>query len=178
MTTKQQERETLAKIEKILQGVDPESYIGAAFAGCIDLAKSNIDNDFLESWPERCERLSNSRDELSKSRSKAYDDMDEQEKRWSKQFEKLAEEKKQLDADLKASIKKQLPADLYRDLWLAISDMEADATAAILATSGTLAQLADCPNDIAVKHGLSALAKATGHRDKAADLLARLEKYE
>lgn len=178
MTTKQQERETLAKIEKILATVDPESYIGAAFAGCIDLAKSNIDNDFLESWPERYERISNSRDELSKSRSKAYDDMEEQEKRWAKQFEKLQAEKQQLDADLKAAIKKQIPADLFRDIWLSIDSQKIEAEAQVMRTADLLAKLADSPKDIAVAAALKQLQMATNTRDAAESLLERLEKYE
>lgn len=178
MTTKQQERETLAKIEKILKTVDPESYVGAAFAGCVDLARSNIDNDFLESWPERCERLSNSRDEISKARARDLEALEDQEKRWQKLFDKQEAEKKQLDADLKAAIQKQIPADLFRDLWLMAEGRRCTAENEIEQEAELLARFADCPQDIAVGVSLKRLAAAKARRDEAAAILERLEKYE
>ena len=50
MKTKEQEREAVNQIEKILSGMDSDSYVTAAFDGCCDLARRNIDCDFLESW--------------------------------------------------------------------------------------------------------------------------------
>ena len=167
MTTKQQEREILAKIEKLIKSAGEDSYIGAAFTGCVDLARDNIENDFCQNFPDRLDRLEHDNGVLSK----AVNNMNEE-------IKILRADKDQLDADVKAAIQKQIPADLYRDLWLMIEEEERRATENILAMSNTLAGLANSPNDIAVKHGLSALAKATGRRDRAADLLARLEKYE
>ena len=43
--TKQQERDTLEKIRKMVEQLDPDSYLAAAFEGCFDLAADNIDND-------------------------------------------------------------------------------------------------------------------------------------
>ena len=178
MTTKQQERETLAKIEKILQTVDPESYVGAAFAGCVDLARSNIDNDFLESWPERYERISNSRDEANAVRIRAQEALEDNTNRWQKLFDKQEEEKKQLDADLKAAIQKQIPADLFRDLWLMVEGRRCTAEKEIEQEAELLARFADCPKDIAVGVSLKRLAAAKARRDEAAAILERLEKYE
>lgn len=55
MTTKAQDRETLAKIEKLLKDQEPDGYIMTAFAGCIEDARVNIENDFANSWKERAE---------------------------------------------------------------------------------------------------------------------------
>lgn len=52
--TNAEEREALAKIQKILEGFDPEdTYIGKAFEGCVEQARANIVNDRLESWKGR-----------------------------------------------------------------------------------------------------------------------------
>lgn len=54
--TKEQEREALKKIADIIQGLGPDSYLSSAFDGCIELAESNIDNDFMESFKDKAER--------------------------------------------------------------------------------------------------------------------------
>ncbi len=45
MSTKDQERAALAKIKAILDTLDDDSYVQAAFAGCIKLAEENIANN-------------------------------------------------------------------------------------------------------------------------------------
>lgn len=52
MMTKDEERNLLAKIEKLLNTAGPDGYVAAAFRGCVDLAKSNIENDFCQSLEE------------------------------------------------------------------------------------------------------------------------------
>ena len=58
MPTKEQEKQALAKIEKILAslGNDPaNSYVCRAFAGCVEDARENIENDFANSQKERAD---------------------------------------------------------------------------------------------------------------------------
>lgn len=43
--TKQQERDTLEKIQKMVEMLGPDSYLATAFDGCFDLAAENIEND-------------------------------------------------------------------------------------------------------------------------------------
>ena len=50
--TKQQERDTLEKIRKMVEQLGPDSYLAAAFEGCFDLAADNIDNDWACSMAE------------------------------------------------------------------------------------------------------------------------------
>ena len=45
MTTKQQERDALAKIRKIVTDLGEDSYIGTAFKGCSENAETNIEWD-------------------------------------------------------------------------------------------------------------------------------------
>lgn len=57
MATKAEERQALAKIAKIIEGVGgADSYIGMAMEGCIEMAEENITNDFADSYKGRWER--------------------------------------------------------------------------------------------------------------------------
>ena len=53
--TKEQEREALAKIVKIIEGLGPGSYVGIAFEGCFKDAEDNIENDFGCSMKQKLE---------------------------------------------------------------------------------------------------------------------------
>ena len=54
--TKQQERDTLEKIQKMVEQLGPDSYLAAAFEGCFDLAAENISNDWACSMADRVRR--------------------------------------------------------------------------------------------------------------------------
>ena len=46
IATKEQERNTLAKIKKMVAELGENSYLASAFTGAFELAEQNIDNDF------------------------------------------------------------------------------------------------------------------------------------
>ncbi len=54
--TKQQERDALEKIQKIVEQLGPNSYLATAFEGCFDLAAENIENDWACSMADRVRR--------------------------------------------------------------------------------------------------------------------------
>lgn len=54
--TKQQERDTLEKIRKMVEQLGPDSYLATAFEGCFDLAAENIENDWACSMADRVRR--------------------------------------------------------------------------------------------------------------------------
>lgn len=54
--TKQQERDALEKIRKIVEQLGPDSYLATAFEGCFDLAAENIENDWACSMADRVRR--------------------------------------------------------------------------------------------------------------------------
>lgn len=55
IATKEQERNALGKIKKIVEGLGNDSYVGTAFDGCIDIATQNIENDFMCSMKQRAD---------------------------------------------------------------------------------------------------------------------------
>lgn len=53
--TKQQERDTLEVIRKMVAELGPDSYIATAFEGCFEIAEQNIEYDFADSMAGRLE---------------------------------------------------------------------------------------------------------------------------
>ena len=51
--TKQQEREALDKIRKLVEQLGPDSYLATTFEGCFQLAAESIDNDWACSMADR-----------------------------------------------------------------------------------------------------------------------------
>lgn len=165
MMTKAQEREALQRIRNIIADAGPDSYIGMAFAGCCEIAADNIENDFGNSLKDELERVKRSRDELAEAR-----------RRSDEHAEALAARLEAARAELAQRQAAQIPADLYKRLWLAVETQRAAADREITESAETMARFADAPHDIAVGVCLKRIAKAKRDRDEAAALLADLEK--
>lgn len=65
ITTKETEANTLQKIRRMVADLGENSYVGAAFDGCFDLAEENIHNDWCLSWKEKYDSLQKDMDELT-----------------------------------------------------------------------------------------------------------------
>ncbi len=63
--TKEQERNALEKIKKIVSDLGEISYLKTAFDGCFEIAESNIDNDFGESLKDNLEFAEKKIEQLS-----------------------------------------------------------------------------------------------------------------
>lgn len=109
--TNTEEREALQKIKEILEDFDPEeTYVGRAFDGCVELAKENIDNDWLYSWKGRyldeqlknC-RLSDRLDDLSRQlnyKDDAIARLEDVKNQLNKEFEEVKAAHAKLDFKL------------------------------------------------------------------------------
>ena len=72
--TKQQERDTLEKIRKMVEQLGPDSYLATAFEGCFDLAAENIDNDWACFMADRARNAEKRVAELEDKLSEAVKD--------------------------------------------------------------------------------------------------------
>ena len=72
--TKQQERDTLEKIRKMVEQLGPDSYLATTFEGCFDLAAENIDNDWACSMADRARNAEKRVAELEDKLSEAVKD--------------------------------------------------------------------------------------------------------
>lgn len=89
--TKQQERDTLEKIRKMVEQLGPDSYLATAFEGCFDLAAENIDNDWACSMADRARHAEKRAEEAEKKRVEA-------ELGYNRLVDKLAEAEKDYEA--------------------------------------------------------------------------------
>lgn len=68
--TKQQERDTLETIKKMVAELGPQSYLATAFEGVFQDAESNIENDFGDSmqrrWERAVEKISAAQEEINR----------------------------------------------------------------------------------------------------------------
>ena len=76
--TKQQERDTLEKIRKMVEQLGPDSYLATTFEGCFDLAAENIDNDWACSMADCVRRAEKRVAELEDKLSEPVKDCDEE----------------------------------------------------------------------------------------------------
>lgn len=165
--TKEQEKATLDKIAKLIASAGPDSYISVAFEGCVQLAKDNIANDWGCSMKSRAESAEYKVDTLEKERSEL-----------KKRIIDLQNERDAARAAAEQARNAQIPAGLYKQLWLAIDQQHTEAMTAMDHSADLLAEMADAPGDIAVAQALKNLARQKTRRDEMAKLLVDLEKYE
>ena len=174
MMTKQEERAALAKIEKIIKAAGPDSYIGMAFAGCCEIAADNIENDFGESMQARVHAREK---ELREVKEMLYREQNDNELLRAAN-KKRHDELEELRNQFKAARAMQIPADLYKLVWLAVDSHIERANRRIAECVENLVQFAEAPKDIAVAHALASLSEAHAKKAQYTQLLEQLEAYE
>ncbi|WP_455505719.1 hypothetical protein [Gemmiger formicilis] len=102
--SKQQERDALEKIRKIVDTLGPDSYLATAFAGCFQDAEDNIENDFAFSMSARWQHA----EEQLKQKEAEIESLKAENARQAKNHEddarRFAEQKQDEIAALKAEI--------------------------------------------------------------------------
>ena len=174
MMTKQEERNILKQIENLIAAAGEDSYIGMAFAGCCDMARSNIDNDFANNPQEAIKNLRKNLEEAQEMNRR----LEQDNTLLTGANKRYCDEIGELTRAAKAEKAKQIPADLYKRLWLMVDRQIDKAEQNITTHAEILADFCDCPGDIAVVEGLKQLNIEILRRDDAKQLLEALEKYE
>lgn len=109
MTTKEQERQAIAKIRKIVEGLGENSYVGTAMEGVLEVAEQNIEYDAAFSL---------------KGEAKVADERRAAAVEENERLEKLLEEERKIANDLRAQLTKAqsianrmtMPIHMYEDL--------------------------------------------------------------
>lgn len=174
MMTKNEERKVLEQIVKLIESTGEDSYIAAAFAGCASNALLNIENDWALSHETTIQSANNKILKLTEDLNNAAAEIE----LLNRDLAKKEAEKEELRTRIRAEKKKQIPEDLYRDIWLMIDGVERKAIQDIERTAEILSLYADEPQDIAVASGLKQLRVAQETKENARMILTDLERYE
>lgn len=169
--TKNEERRILTQIENLINATGADSYISMAFAGCVEMAKDNIDNDFGNCMKEQRD---SARWELEETQ-KYLDNANEE-------IRSLKTKKKEYEQeifDLKKAVKeehsKQLPGDLYKQLWNMVNEQQKKAESNMVQLAEVLSYAKPDEN---IEVYLNQLKLERERRDQSTKTLAYLEKYE
>ena len=144
--TKEQERDTLEAIRKMVEELGPQSYLATAFEGCFADAESNIENDFGDSmqrrWESAVEKLSALQEENNRLKAELAD-------------RTLKEQLAAAQEQITALRRQQLPEQLRRDLWMMTTN-EAEASRVRMAEAADkMAVGADNPGCVLFKESVA-----------------------
>lgn len=109
MTTKEQERQAIEKIRKIVEGLGENSYLGTAMEGVLEVAEQNIVDDAAYSLKGRAEIAEKRESELKKENEELRKMLDEQRAMVEKFTQECGEARKELHS-------KRLPDWMQREL--------------------------------------------------------------
>lgn len=143
--TKEQERKAVEKIRAILSTLGPDSYTATALDGCLEIAESNIENDFGESMKDSLESA-------NRKIASLEDKLAESEKDYEAAHAAAHEVAAQKDAEIEAlqarieALQKQVLSDddLY-DIHQLVEDREAEDERTMNEAADEIVKHADDP---------------------------------
>ena len=169
--TKDQERDALATIKKLVEDLGPQSYLKTAFDGVFEVAEMNIEEDAAYSFPGRVNILE---DQLREMGSKYNAARSDAEVLWSQ----LDYAQEQVDA-LK---RQQLPEELRRDLWVMVTTEAEVSRARMAEAADKMAAGAENPGCVLFKDSVARYraekTRAEAMEQRAAELDAMEPKSE
>lgn len=95
MTTKEQERQAIEKIDKIVEGLGANSYVAAAMEGVLELAEQNIEDDAMYSWKDRAESAQKKIQELEAALKSARKELQEAQEDMKEMQQELTDRRKE-----------------------------------------------------------------------------------
>lgn len=128
VTTKDQERQAVEKIRKIVEGLGENSYVGTAMAGVPEVAEQNIEYDAAFSLKEEKEIAERREQEQEKIAEKLKKELNELNERYKQLAIQRKEERENLTKQLQEAEtlanRYRMPKDMYTSLWVEISEAE------------------------------------------------------
>lgn len=127
MTSKEQERQAVVKIKKIIEGLGENSYVGAAMEGVLDVAERNIEFDAAFSLKGAAESAEKRAAELEEKNRQQADSMETLSK-----IVKGHEDEKQLLRQKMVAFQKEaqrlrMTKNLYSVVWETVYDKKQEA---------------------------------------------------
>lgn len=144
MTTKEQERQAIVKIRKIVEGLGENSYVGTAMEGVLEVAEQNIEYDAafsLKGEAEAAEKREKEQREIAEnlqSELKKLKEDREREKEWFKGQQ--AELNKKLQEAQALAEKYRMPEDMYQNIWMLIDEAQMQAQTQMMVAAEAMAE--------------------------------------
>lgn len=120
MTTKEQERQAIEKIRKIVEGLGENSYVGFAMEGVLELAEDNIREDTAYSMKKNAEIAWEREDKAEKENKDLKKTVEKREATISELNTELCNAR----AEAKAN---EIPEELVQEMYCMAYDKEAEA---------------------------------------------------
>lgn len=127
MTTKDQERQAIEKIRKIVEGLGENSYVGFTMEGVLELAKDNIREDTACSMKKRAEIAWERADKAEKGNKDLKKEVEDLKKTVEKRGATISELNTELcnaRAETKAN---EVPEELIQEMYCMAYDKEAES---------------------------------------------------
>lgn len=127
MTTKEQERQAIEKIRKIVEGLGENSYVGFAMEGVLELAEDNIREDTAYSMKKNAEIAREREDKAEKENKDLKKEVEDLKKTVEKREATISELNTELcnaRAEAKAN---EIPEELVQEMYCMAYDKEAEA---------------------------------------------------
>lgn len=127
MTTKEQERQAIEKIRKIVEGLGENSYVGFAMEGVLELAEDNIREDTAYSMKKNAEIAWEREDKAEKENKDLKKEVEDLKKTVEKREATISELNTEL-CNARAEAKtNEIPEELVQEMYCMAYDKEAEA---------------------------------------------------
>lgn len=127
MTTKDQERQAIEKIRKIVEGLGENSYVGFAMEGVLELAENNIREDTAYSMKKNAEIAWEGADKAEKENKDLKKEVEDLKKTVEKRGTTISELNTEL-CNARAEVKaNEVPEELIQEMYCMAYDKEAES---------------------------------------------------
>lgn len=169
MTTKDQERQAIEKIRKIVEGLGENSYVGFAMDGILELAEDNIREDTAYSMKERAEIAQKD----ARKAEKENKDLKETVEKRGTTISELNTELCNARAEAKAN---EIPEELVQEMYCMAYDKEAESIGKMERAADQMAAAIIAGEDV---HGFAEeYKKQKANRSRYRKVMEELDKRE
>lgn len=169
--TKQQEREALETIRKIVGELGPNSYVGTAFDGCFQVAVDNIENDCALSIKQRLENKEFTEEKLRGELAEAA-------RRIEELGSMVGSLKDERDALVYQLTETTLTEEVLYDIRVLAAEESCNAQKRLEENAERMAINAEYPETVAFTEAVKEYRKAKKIRDRCERILAEVDKRE
>lgn len=176
MTTKDQERQAIEKIRKIVEGLGENSYVGFAMDGILELAEDNIREDTAYSMKERAEIAQKDARKAEKENKDLKKEIEDLKKTVEKRGTTISELNMELcnaRAEAKAN---EIPEELVQEMYCMAYDKEAESIGKMERAADQMAAAIIAGEDV---HGFAEeYKKQKANRSRYRKVMGELDKRE